>query len=103
MQTILRIATTEIIPCPELSHYNFLVYKFRTANSYGVTHLVEIYDDLNGDPDFDLGSYRDHKFNGKMRGIGDPIPQDKFSCGGVYFNVELYVNPYIKDDGSHNG
>jgi hypothetical protein len=28
-----------------------------------------------------------------MRGIGNPVPQDKFSCGGVYFNVHLYMNP----------
>jgi hypothetical protein len=90
MQTVLRIATTEIIHCPELSSYNFSVYKFRVANSYGFTHFTELYDDVNETPEYDLGTFTGTRFNGMMLGIGDPVPKDKFSCGGVFFDVELY-------------
>ena len=90
MKTVLRIATVEIVQCPELSNYNYLVYKFRGVNSQGVSHLVEVYDDVHEYPEYQLGKYVDNRFVGVLYGCGDPVPEGKFNCGGVFFDVELY-------------
>lgn len=94
MKTILRIDTVDIIPCPELSVYNFTVYKFKRANEFGVTHLAEVYDDVSDTPDIILGVMENGKFVSKTLGYADKaIPENKFNCGGVSFDVELECLP----------
>jgi hypothetical protein len=91
MKTILRIATIEVIPIEQGSCYNRQVYQLNRPNSFGITHIIEQYDDVSDDPDYLLGTLDP---NGKLiqefRGVGDPVPKGLFSCGGVTFDVELY-------------
>jgi len=93
MRTILRIATVDIEPCPELSDYNYSVYRFKQSNKYDVTHIVEIHDDVSEYPVYHLGVYEQDKFVHKMSGEGEShfhiIPKNKFTMGGVWFDVEL--------------
>jgi hypothetical protein len=97
MQTILRFATTDIFPAIALTVYNRVVYGLQPsvvrvfgAKNQNVTHLVERYDDVSETPEFQLGYYDNGLFVCVLSGQGDPVPNDKFTCGGVFFNVELY-------------
>jgi len=90
MKTILRIATVDIEPCPELSVYNYSVYRFKQSNKYDVTHIVEIHDDIIDFPIYRLGVYENYRFVHKMSGEGESIPENKFTTGGVWFDVELF-------------
>jgi len=90
MNNINRIATVDIEPCPEWSVYNYNVYRFKQSNKYAVTHIVEIYDDVSECPVYHLGVYENYRFVHKMSGEGESVPENKFSMGGVWFDVELF-------------
>ena len=89
MDIVLKVATRELESGKEMSTYNHLCYKFKTANDFKFTHLYEVYDDVSESPDYRLGHLKEGKFVCVETGYGDSIPDDKFSCGGVYIEINL--------------
>lgn len=90
MQVVLKIEANEIVAVNELSYYNHAVYRLKKTNPYGVTHLVEIYDDVCDYPDYELGTLEDGKLKITMGGEGDPVPTEDLGCGGVWISITLH-------------
>ena len=89
-EVILRIPTTSLKFNIDKTFYNHLFYDINDffLNKLGVVHLLEKYDDVSCN--YAEYSLMDVNNNVLLVGVGDPIPEDKFDCGGVFIEFELY-------------
>ena len=94
MKTILRIEANEIEKVESMTFYNHIMWKIKSRNGYGFTHMREVYDDVSDYPDYTFGAITN---NGKedifmpfASGEGDPVPVDKIGYGGVWIDVVMF-------------
>jgi hypothetical protein len=87
MEIYVKIEMNEIIFCKGLSHYNYLVWKLNRRNNFGVTHVVEKYDDVSREPDYALGTYEGNVFKAKAHGYGGSIYESNLGVGGIYVDI----------------
>ena len=90
MQTYFKFEANEIEKVESLSRYNHLVWRLKKRNDFGITHFVEKYDDVNDCPTYEFGAMDDEGFTVLASGEGDPVPEDKIGCGGVWTEVCLH-------------
>lgn len=88
MEVVLRFETRELERVKEKTFYNSVCHKF-SRTQLGMTHLYEIYDDVSDFPRYELGNFDSSGFNSQLFGEGDPIPEGKEDCGGVWVEITL--------------
>jgi len=89
MQTHIKIEANEIEKVEGRSFYNHIWWKLKKTNWLGITHLEEKYDDVIENPVYTLGTMNDDKFTFIAYGEGDPVPEEKIGCGGVWIDIDL--------------
>lgn len=94
MQVLIQIEVQKVEKVSELSCYNHNVYRFKYHQESGITHFVEIFDDVSSEPEYEFGIIKNDKFTPLYCGYGDEMP-DSLTSGGVYVEVTLYNQPRL--------
>ena len=89
MELIIKIAMNEIEAVPEHTVYNHICYKFTRRTLFGITHVIEKYDDVNDNPDYEFCKLVDGRFVYIASGYGDPIDTNLIGFSGAYREVTL--------------
>ena len=92
MNIYFEFEANEIEPVATMSHYNYAMWRMIRANKLGVTHFAEVYDDVSDTPAYELGVVVDGSFVSLLYGEGDPVPEGRIGCGGVFTKIQLF-NP----------
>jgi hypothetical protein len=90
-----KIAMNEIEHCPDLSYYNYVVWKFTNTQRTGFTHFVEIYNDVDNYPMYHFGKPETQKdgsvgFTVYMTGEGPGIDNKDIGWGGRFVTVDAF-------------
>lgn len=93
MNVTFKIEANEITHCPELSHYNYIVWKF-TRETFAGLYLIEKYDDVSNDAEYEfcdlyVNSSKNHGKQVNMTGVGDGINQRFIGVGGKFFEIDI--------------
>jgi len=91
MKTIFRVNTKEIYTDMKLSECDQAVYVFlKPVTPYGITHMVEKYDEVTGTTDYEFGVFDSAgSFVAYARGEGSGIPTLE-TTGSSYVDVYLH-------------
>jgi hypothetical protein len=93
MNVTLKIEANELTHCPDLSHYNYIIWKF-TRPTFAGSYLIEKYDDVSDDPEYEfcdlyVNSSKNHGKQVNMIGVGEGINQRFIGVGGIFFEIDL--------------
>lgn len=90
MKVVFELEMREMSFNQEKTIYNNLWWDFK-PNKFGITHLVEKYDDLTEWPSYTI--YSGNKIF--AYGEGDPLDPTKQGCGGLSVPVEIIGAEYM--------
>lgn len=90
MEVYFKFEANEIEKVDSLSYYNYSMWRLKRQNGFGISHFIEKYDDVCDSPTYEFGIMDDGGFTCYASGEGDPVPEDKIGCGGVWTEVRLH-------------